>query len=87
MQSHVSNAGLEADLSRKVQELQAQLTEARRREDATAEILRVISHSPTNAQSVLDTVAKSAARLCDAQDAAIFRRDGDRLHGRRHPLP
>src|SRR5262249_21593909 len=54
-----------------------------------AEILSVISGSPTDIQPVLDAVAERAARLCNAFDALIYRLDSDRLRLVAHhgPIP
>jgi signal transduction histidine kinase len=64
------------------QELQARnrdLTEALEQQTATSEILRIISSSPTDIQPVLDAVARNAARVCDADDAQVYRLEGDML--------
>src|SRR4029434_2807146 len=47
---------------------------------ATSELLGVIASSPTDLQSVLDTIAKSAARVCGAYDAMIRLFQEDVLH-------
>ena len=56
--------------------------EALEQQTATAEILKVISNSPTDVQPVLDAVAQRAALLCDATAAQIFLTEGGMLHSR-----
>src|SRR5262249_20661706 len=53
--------------------------EALEQQTATSEILRVISQWSTSVQPMFDAVAGNAARLCEAFDALIYRRDGDVL--------
>src|SRR5262245_17770799 len=69
----------EAKLVRENKELRRERDELLERETATGDILRMIASSPTDLQSVLDTIAERAAKLCDAEDAAIFRVDGNFL--------
>ena len=61
----------------------AQLTRARdealEQQQATAEVLRAISSSPTEVQAVLDVIATAAARLLDVADADIMRVEGAAL--------
>ena len=76
-----------AGLERKVEQRTAEVTEALEQQTAIAEILKVISNSPTDVQPVLDAVAQRAALLCDAAAAQIFLAEGGILHSRAGHTP
>jgi GAF domain-containing protein len=56
------------------------LEEALEKQTATAEILRIISRSPTDVQPTFEAIAASATRICGAATGAVFRFDGALIH-------
>src|SRR5215831_19126130 len=61
-----------------------ELAETREQQTATAEILRVISRSPTDVQPVFDTIVRSAVRLCGGLHGFVGRYDGELIHFAAH---
>ena len=64
-----------------VSDFAKELKEARERQTATADILRIISRSVAHAAPVFDTILESCQRLFNPYDAAVYLVEGDRVRG------
>src|SRR5262249_1376980 len=76
-------------LFKEIQERNAELREALEHQTATAEVLGIISRSPTDVQPVLDAIVESAARVCGIDDVLLRLREGNTMTVRAHfgPMP
>ncbi len=76
-------------LFRELDERNAELREALEHQTATAEVLGIISRSPTDVQPVLDAIVESAARVCGIDDVLLRLHEGNTAVPRAHfgPIP
>ena len=68
-------------LFKELQERNAELREALEHQTATAEVLGIISRSPTDVQPVLDAIVESAARVCGIDDVLLRLQRGEYANG------
>src|SRR4029434_8647919 len=76
-------------LFKELQDGHAELRETLEQQTATAEVLSIISRSPTDVQPVLDAIVESAARVCGIDDVVLRLREGNSMVPRAHfgPIP
>ena len=66
-------------LFKELGERNAELREALEHQTATAEVLGIISRSPTDVQPVLDAIVESAAKVCGIDDVVLRLHEGDTM--------
>jgi signal transduction histidine kinase len=76
-------------LFKELQQRNSELREALEHQTATAEVLGIISRSPTDVQPVLDAIVESAAKVCGIDDVVLRLREENSIVSRAHfgPIP
>ncbi len=83
LKTFADQAAIAIENARLFKELQTrndEITEALEQQTATSEILKATASSPTDIQPVLNVIAENARQLCDANQSAVYRKDGQMVY-------
>ena len=81
----VKNFGAQAVIASSTRVCSASCVKLLQQQSATADVLKVISRSAFDLQSVLDTLVELAVRLCEADNSFLFRRVRRKVNLGREP--
>src|SRR6266436_704584 len=70
----------DVDGKKEISRLRRELAEALERQKATSDILNAINTSTVELEPILDTIVKTASRLCDAEFALIYKLQDGKYH-------